>query len=153
MSYLIVPVAFILILGSAVVLHEFGHFIVAKLPSRSASKPFPSGLGRDSFEGNGVTRTIVCQLFHLAVMSNSEAMNRMRRWRVRIDRHSTGGDVQPSSSLSANYGCAGWPIMNILTALAIPFAGGLITEFPQPPAPVVSYVKPGSRRDRGPKTR
>ena len=31
MSYLIVPVAFILILGSAVVLHEFGHFIVAKL--------------------------------------------------------------------------------------------------------------------------
>ena len=31
MSYLIYPLAFILILGSAVVLHEFGHFIVAKL--------------------------------------------------------------------------------------------------------------------------
>ena len=31
MSYLIYPVAFIFILGSAVVLHEFGHFIVAKL--------------------------------------------------------------------------------------------------------------------------
>ena len=31
MSYLIVPLAFIFILGSAVVLHEFGHFIVAKL--------------------------------------------------------------------------------------------------------------------------
>src|SRR5216684_9231192 len=31
MSYIIYPLAFILILGSAVVLHEFGHFIVAKL--------------------------------------------------------------------------------------------------------------------------
>src|SRR6266404_3216247 len=31
MSYLIGALAFILILGAAVVLHEFGHFIVAKL--------------------------------------------------------------------------------------------------------------------------
>src|SRR5258705_2569832 len=31
MTYLIYPAAFIFILGSAVVLHEFGHFIVAKL--------------------------------------------------------------------------------------------------------------------------
>src|SRR4026207_169568 len=31
MSYLIYPAAFIFILGSAVVLHEFGHFLVAKL--------------------------------------------------------------------------------------------------------------------------
>src|SRR3954451_1973276 len=31
MSYLIVALGFIFILGSAVVLHEFGHFIVAKL--------------------------------------------------------------------------------------------------------------------------
>src|SRR6476660_373020 len=31
MSYLIYVAAFIFILGSAVVLHEFGHFIVAKL--------------------------------------------------------------------------------------------------------------------------
>src|SRR5678816_1693072 len=31
MTYLIYPIAFIFILGSAVVLHEFGHFIVAKL--------------------------------------------------------------------------------------------------------------------------
>src|SRR5258705_10840503 len=31
MTYLIYPAAFIFILGSAVGLHEFGHFIVAKL--------------------------------------------------------------------------------------------------------------------------
>ena len=31
MSYLIWPLAFISILGSAVVIHEFGHFAVAKL--------------------------------------------------------------------------------------------------------------------------
>src|SRR5512145_2419391 len=31
MDFIIYPLAFIFILGSAVVLHEFGHFIVAKL--------------------------------------------------------------------------------------------------------------------------
>ena len=31
MSYLIIPLGFIFVLGTAVVLHEFGHFIVAKL--------------------------------------------------------------------------------------------------------------------------
>ena len=31
MSYIISGIAFILILGAAVVIHEFGHFLVAKL--------------------------------------------------------------------------------------------------------------------------
>src|SRR4029450_5449365 len=44
MSYLIYPLAFIFILGSAVVLHEFGHFIVAKL-LRIRVETFSVGFG------------------------------------------------------------------------------------------------------------
>ena len=44
MTYLIVPLAFIFILGSAVVLHEFGHFIVAKL-FRIRVETFSVGFG------------------------------------------------------------------------------------------------------------
>ena len=44
MNYLIVPLAFIFILGSAVVLHEFGHFIVAKL-FRIRVETFSVGFG------------------------------------------------------------------------------------------------------------
>ena len=35
------------------------------------------------------------------------------------------------------------PVMNILTALAIPFAGALMYGVPATPSPVVSYVMPG----------
>src|ERR1044071_9416622 len=45
MTYLIVPLAFIFILGSAVVLHEFGHFIVAKL-LRIRVETFSVGFGK-----------------------------------------------------------------------------------------------------------
>ena len=44
MSYLIGALAFILILGAAVVLHEFGHFIVAKL-LKTRVETFSVGFG------------------------------------------------------------------------------------------------------------
>ena len=44
MEFLIVPLAFIFILGSAVVLHEFGHFLVAKL-FRIRVETFSVGFG------------------------------------------------------------------------------------------------------------
>ena len=56
MSYLIVPLAFIFILGSAVVLHEFGHFLVAKLLGIRV-ETFSVGLDPGSLAGNGDTRT------------------------------------------------------------------------------------------------
>src|SRR5258708_16154220 len=44
MSYLIAALGFIFILGSAVVLHEFGHFIVAKL-LKIRVETFSAGFG------------------------------------------------------------------------------------------------------------
>ena len=143
MGFLIIPLSFILILGSAVVLHEFGHFIVAKLlkirvetfsvgfgPKLFGKKwgqtdyrvsAIPLGgyvkLGGDEsnapLEGQGATDIPECERFNM----------RPRRQRILV-------------------ALAG-PVMNILTALTIPLVGALIYGVPATPAPIVSYVSQG----------
>src|ERR1051325_7734053 len=126
MIYLLYLVSFIAILGAAVVIHEFGHFIVAKLlkirvetfsvgfgPRLWGRKwgdtdyrisAIPLGgyvkLGGDEsnapIEGAGATDIPACERFDL----------RPRWQRIAV--------------------AVAGPVMNILTALAIPFAAGLI---------------------------
>lgn len=147
MSYLLVPLAFIFILGSAVVLHEFGHFIVAKLfkirvetfsagfgPRLIGKKwgdtdyrisAIPLGgyvkLGGDdsnaAIEGEGATDIPEAERFNL----------RPRYQRILV-------------------ALAG-PVMNILLALAIPFAGALLFGVPATPSPVVSHLGSGGAAD------
>lgn len=135
--------AFIGILGAAVVLHEFGHFIVAKLfkirvetfsfgfgprllgvrvgPTDYRVSLVPLGgyvkLGGDEsnapLEGEGATD-----------IPQEEMFNLRPRWQ-RI--------------LVALAG----PVMNILTAITIPLAAALLYGIPVTPAPVVSAVSPG----------
>src|ERR1700682_122748 len=143
MSYLIVPLAFIFILGSAVVLHEFGHFLVAKL-LKIRVETFSAGFGPRLFgkkwgytdyrisaiplggyvklggdesnaaiEGEGAADIPECERFNLRP--------RWQRILVAIDG----------------------PVMNILTAFSIPFAAALFYGVPTTPAPVVSYVVQG----------
>src|SRR5258708_3544938 len=134
---------FIAVLGAAVVLHEFGHFLVAKLfrirvetfsvgfgPRLIGRKwgttdyrvsAIPLGgyvkLGGDEsnapIEGEGASDIPACERFDL----------RPRYQRVLV-------------------GLAG-PAMNILTALTIPFAAALMYGVPSMPAPVVSLVRQG----------
>jgi len=135
--------AFIFILGAAVTLHEFGHFIVAKLlkirvetfsfgfgPRLLGRKigttdyrisAIPLGgyvkLGGDEsnapIEGEGASDIPACERFDL----------RPRYQRILV-------------------ALAG-PAMNVLTALSIPFAAGLMYGIPVTPAPVVSSVSSG----------
>ncbi len=143
MSYLIPPLSFIFILGAAVVLHEFGHFIVAKL-LKIRVETFSVGFGPRLFgrkwgqtdyrvsaiplggyvklggddsnapiEGEGATDIPECEMFNL----------RPRWQRILV---SVAG-----------------PVMNIITALSIPFAAALVYGVPATPAPVVSYVVSG----------
>jgi regulator of sigma E protease len=148
MTYLIGAVSFIFILGSAVVLHEFGHFIVAKLLGirvetfsvgfgpRLLGKKFghtdyrvsaiPLGgyvkLGGDEsnapLEGEGAVDIPQKEMFNL----------RPRYQRIMV-------------------ALAG-PVMNILTALAIPFTGAMIYGVPATPAPVVSHITPSGAADQ-----
>jgi regulator of sigma E protease len=139
---------FIAVLGAAVVLHEFGHFLVAKLfkirvetfsvgfgPRLIGRKwgttdyrisAIPLGgyvkLGGDEsnapIEGDGASDIPACERFDL----------RPRWQRVLV-------------------ALAG-PAMNILTALAIPFAAALMYGVPTMPAPVVSLVRQGGSADQ-----
>src|SRR5882672_3754810 len=143
MNYLIYAAAFIFLLGTAVVLHEFGHFIVAKLfkirvetfsagfgPRLIGKKwghtdyrisAIPLGgyvkLGGDdsnaAIEGEGATDIPECERFNL----------RPRWQRILV--------------------AVAGPVMNILTALAVPFAAALFYGVPVTPAPIVSYIVQG----------
>jgi regulator of sigma E protease len=142
MSYLIVPIAFILILGSAVVLHEFGHFLVAKL-LKIRVETFSVGFGPRLFGrkwGHTDYRVSAIPLGGYVKLGGDESNAPLEG--------QGATDIPPEEmfNLRPRYqrimvALAG-PIMNILTALAIPFAGALMYGVPATPAPVVSYVKP-----------
>src|SRR5207237_3316461 len=142
-SAIIGILAFIFILGASVVLHEFGHFLVAKLfkirvetfsvgfgPRLIGRKwgttdyrisAIPLGgyvkLGGDEsnapIEGEGATDIPACERFDL----------RPRWQRILV--------------------AVAGPVMNILTALAIPFIAATLYGVQLTPPPVVRQIIPG----------
>ena len=148
MSYLIVPAAFIFILGSAVVLHEFGHFIVAKLFGirvETFSVGFgPRLLGRRW--GHTDYRLSAIPLGGYVKLGGDES-------NAPLEGQSSQ-DIPPAEMFNLRprwqrilVSLAG-PVMNVLTALAIPFAGALMYGVPATPSPVVYYVHRGGAAEQ-----
>jgi regulator of sigma E protease len=143
MNYLIVPAAFIFILGSAVVLHEFGHFIVAKLFGIRA-EIFSVGFGPRLFGkkwGDTDYRVSAIPLGGYVKLGGDES-------NAPLEGHSAP-DIPPEQMFNLRprwqrimVALAG-PVMNVITALAIPFAGALMYGVPATPAPVVYDVTKG----------
>ncbi len=143
MSYLIYPAAFIFILGSAVVLHEFGHFIVAKL-FKIRVETFSVGFGPRLFGkkwGDTDYRVSAIPLGGYVKLGGDESNAPIEG--------SGATDIPPEEQFNLRprwqrilVALAG-PVMNILTALAIPFAAAMIYGVPATPAPVVSNVASG----------
>lgn len=143
MSYLIVPLAFIFILGSAVVLHEFGHFIVAKLFGVRI-ETFSVGFGPRLFGkkwGHTDYRVSAIPLGGYVKLGGDESNAPLEG----------AGDqsIPPEEMFNLRprwqrilVALAG-PAMNILTALAIPFTGAMMYGVPATPAPVVYYMTTG----------
>jgi regulator of sigma E protease len=147
MSYLIAPAAFIFILGSAVVLHEFGHFIVAKLLGIRV-ETFSVGFGPRIFGkkiGHTDYRLSAIPLGGYVKLGGDES---------NAPLEGAGASDIPAGemfNLRPRYqrimvALAG-PVMNVLTALAIPFGAALMYGVPATPTPVVSYVTPGGAAD------
>src|SRR5919108_1936335 len=142
MTYLIYPLAFIFILGSAVVLHEFGHFIVAKL-FKIRVETFSVGFGPRLFGkkwGHTDYRVSLIPLGGYVKLGGDESNAPLEGV--------SSPDIPPEEMFDLRprwqrilVAIAG-PVMNILTALAIPFSGALMYGVPATPQPVVSYVKP-----------
>src|SRR4030095_10609628 len=148
MSYLIYPLAFIFILGAAVVLHEFGHFIVAKL-LKIRVETFSVGLcprllGKKW--GHTDYRISAIPLGGYVKLGGDES---------NAPLEGAGTEDIPTGEMfilrprwqRIMVALAGL-IMNILTALAIPFAGAFMYGVPATPSPVVYYVEPGGAAEQ-----
>ena len=148
MSYLIYPLAFIFILGSAVVLHEFGHFIVAKL-FRIRVETFSVGFGPRLFGfrwGHTDYRVSAIPLGGYVKLGGDESNAPLEGV--------SSQNIPPNEMFNLRprwqricVALAG-PIMNILTALAIPFAGAMMYGVPATPSPVVYYVQDGGAAEK-----
>ena len=137
MTYLIVPLAFIFILGSAVVLHEFGHFIVAKL-FRIRVETFSVGFGPRLFGrkwGDTDYRVSAIPLGGYVKLGGDESNAPIEGAGAQNIPPEEMFNLRPrwQRVLVALAG----PVMNVLTALAIPFAAAMMYGVPVAPAPVV----------------
>src|SRR5207253_11106596 len=132
--------AFILILGAAVVIHELRHFIVAKL-FKIRVETFSFGFGPrlcGKKWGHTDYRVSAIPLGGYVKLGGDESNAPIEGEGVPDIPANERFDLRPrwQRILVAVAG----PVMNILTALAIPFAAGLIYGVPATPAPIVSSV-------------
>ncbi len=133
-------IAFIFILGSAVVLHEFGHFIVAKL-FKIRVETFSVGFGPRLFGrkwGHTDYRVSAIPLGGYVKLGGDESNAPLEG--------AGAQDIPPEEQYNLRprwqrvlVAVAG-PVMNIITAMAIPFAAAFMYGVPATPAPVVYYV-------------
>src|SRR3954463_15831207 len=134
--------AFVFILGAAVVLHEFGHFIVAKL-LKIRVETFSVGFGPRLFGrkwGTTDYRVSAIPLGGYVKLGGDESNSPIEG--------AGASDIPPEEQFNLRpkwqriaVAVAG-PLMNILTAISIPLFAALIFGAPVTPAPVVSAVSP-----------
>jgi regulator of sigma E protease len=148
MVYLIGALAFIFILGAAVVLHEFGHFIVAKL-FKIRVETFSFGFGPRLFgkkKGHTDYRVSLIPLGGYVKLGGDESNAPIEGEGAPDIPVSERFDLRPrwQRILVAVAG----PVMNILTALAIPFTAALIFGVQIAPPPVVRHLLPGGAAEQ-----
>src|SRR6185503_1757540 len=147
MTYLIYALGFIFILGSAVVLHEFGHFIVAKL-FKIRVETFSVGFGPRLFGkkwGHTDYRVSAIPLGGYVKLGGDDSNAPLEG--------ASAQDIPPNEMYNLRprwqrimVALAG-PVMNVLTAMAIPFVGAFMYGVPATPAPVVYYAQKGGAAD------
>ena len=140
MNYLLYPLAFIFILGSAVVIHEFGHFLVAKL-LKIRVETFSVGFGPRLFGkkfGHTDYRLSAIPLGGYVKLGGDESNAPLEGEGATDIPKEEMFNLRPrwQRILVAIAG----PVMNVITALAIPLAGALMYGVPAVPAPVVSSI-------------
>ena len=142
MDYIIGFLAFIFVLGAAVVLHEFGHFAVAKL-LKIRVETFSVGFGPRIFGrrwGTTDYRLSAIPLGGYVKLGGDESNAPIEG--------AGASDIPPEEQFNLRpkwqriaVAVAG-PVMTILTAISIPLFAALIFGAPVTPAPVVSAVSP-----------
>jgi len=143
MTNLIYLLAFVFILGSAVILHEFGHFIVAKMLGIRV-ETFSVGFGKRLWGrrwGTTDYRLSLIPLGGYVKLGGDDSNAGLEEGGAEEIPVKERFDLRPRYQ-KFMVGIAG-PVMNILTALAIPFVGALTVGVPAAPSPLVSQVQQG----------
>ncbi len=139
---------FVFILGAAVTLHEFGHFLVAKL-LKIRVETFSFGFGPRLLGRQwGATdyRISAIPLGGYVKLGGDESNAPIEGEGAPDIPVKERFDLRPRWQ-RIMVAVAG-PVMNILTALSIPFAAALIYGVPTMPAPVVSLVRHGGEAEQ-----
>jgi regulator of sigma E protease len=138
--------AFVFILGSAVILHEFGHFIVAKMLGIRV-ETFSVGFGKRLWGrkwGTTDYRLSLVPLGGYVKLGGDESNAGLEDGAGEEIPAGERFDLRPKWQKFL-VGVAG-PVMNVLTALAIPFVGAMAVGVPAL-TPVVSQVAQGGAAD------
>src|SRR6266446_10781758 len=143
MTWIIGGLAFIFVLGAAVVLHEFGHFAVAKL-LKIRVETFSVGFGPRLWGfkwGTTDYRISAIPLGGYVKLGGDESNAPIEGESAADIPAGERFDLRPRYQ-RVLVAIAG-PVMNVITALAIPLAAGLMYGVPATPAPVVSSIVSG----------
>ncbi|HEX8473306.1 MAG TPA: RIP metalloprotease RseP [Pyrinomonadaceae bacterium] len=143
MSYLIGGLAFIFILGAAVVIHEFGHFLVAKLLGIRV-ETFSVGFGKRIWGrrwGTTDYRLSLIPLGGYVKLGGDESNAGIEEGNEEDIPAAERFDLRPrwQKFLVAVAG----PVMNVLTALTIPLVAAMTTGVAVTPSPVVHQLREG----------
>jgi regulator of sigma E protease len=143
---LLVILAVIFVLGIAINIHEFGHFLVAKLFGMRVEAFSFFGLGPRIWGfkvGHTDYRISAIPLGAYVKLYGDEAT-------APLEGGNSTDEKVPDSELyelrprwQKFLVMLGGPFMNVVLALAIPFGGALIYGVPSMPSPVVASVKEG----------
>ncbi|MDT5272235.1 MAG: regulator of sigma protease, partial [Acidobacteriota bacterium] len=139
--------AFVFILGSAVILHEFGHFIVAKMLGIRV-ETFSVGFGKRLWGrkwGTTDYRLSLIPLGGYVKLGGDDSNAGIEEGSAEDIPARERFDLRPRWQKFL-VGVAG-PVMNVLTALAIPFIGAMAVGVPAAPSPLVSQVEQGGAAD------
>jgi regulator of sigma E protease len=140
--------AFVFILGAAVILHEFGHFVVAKL-LRIRVETFSVGFGKRIWGrrwGTTDYRLSLIPLGGYVKLGGDDSNAGIEEGTEEEIPARERFDLRPRWQKFC-VGVAG-PVMNIITALAVPFALAMMVGVPVMPPPVVKTVAPDSAAER-----
>lgn len=140
---LLVILAVVFVLGVAINIHEFGHFIVARLLGMRVEAYSFFGIGPRIWgfkKGHTDYRISAIPLGAYVKLYGDEAT-------ASLEGGSSDGEQVPESELyelrprwQKFLVMIGGPFMNILLALAIPFTIALFQGVPSVPSPIVGYV-------------
>ncbi len=148
---LLVILAVVFVLGVAINIHEFGHFIVARLLGMRVEAYSFFGIGPRIWgfkKGNTDYRISAIPLGAYVKLYGDEAT-------ASLEGGSSDGEQVPESELyelrprwQKFLVMVGGPFMNIVLALAIPFTIALIQGVPSVPSPIVGYVQANGAADK-----